>query len=140
MVNAGAEPKPHAGIQLCNAIPKDAYAQRNRKMPCPNCPDESNESSVEEEIKKIQYLLAEAHIKAKELIPKIRCGRCLLRINLLIEGLEIFSKMNIFADAYRMTTDKWRNWVTRLFENEIGPTSLAVPENKGQKQEEKPAQ
>ena len=105
-------------------------------MPCSNCPDEKNESSVEEEIKKIQYLLAEAHIKAKELIPKIQCGRCLLRINLLIEGLEIFSKMNIFADAYRMTTDKWRNWVTRLFENEIGPTSLAVQENRQKQAQE----
>jgi len=127
MVNAGAEPKPHAGIQPCNAILKDVYARRNRKMPCSNCPDEKNEKSVEEEVKQIQYLLAEAHVKAKMLIPKVQCQRCLARISLLIEGLEIFSKMNVFADAYRSTTDKWRNWITRMYENEIGPTSLMVP-------------
>jgi len=96
-------------------------------MPCSNCPDEKNEKSVEEEVKQIQYLLAEAHVKAKMLIPKVQCQRCLARISLLIEGLEIFSKMNVFADAYRSTTDKWRNWITRMYENEIGPTSLMVP-------------
>jgi len=91
-------------------------------MPCSSCPDDKkNDASIEDEIKKIQFLLAEAHIQAKMLTPKIQCGRCLLRLNFLIEGLEILSKMNIFADAYRETTDKWRSWIWRMFENEIGP-------------------
>jgi len=100
-------------------------------MPCSNCPDDKkNNASVEKEIKKIQFLLAEAYIQAKILTPKVQCGRCLARLNLLIEGLEILSKMNIFADAYRETTDKWRGWITRMFESEIAPISQLLAAQK----------
>ena len=100
-------------------------------MPCSNCPDEKkNDRSVEDDIKKIQFLLAEAHVEAKVLTSKIRCGRCLARLNFLIEGLEILSKMNLFADAYRETTDKWRAWITRMFESEIAPVSQLLAAQK----------
>jgi len=134
--NAGAGRIPLAQTRPRNAIPKTAYARRNRRMPCSNCPDEKDKSSVEKEIRKIQYLLAEAHIQAKVLIPEIQCARCLARLNFLIEGLEILSKMNIFADAYRETTDKWRNWITRMFESEIGPTSQFSTQGNKQKREQ----
>jgi len=105
-------------------------------MPCSGCPDEKkNDSSVEKQIKKIQYLLAEAYIQAKILTPEIQCARCLVRLNFLIEGLEILSKMNVFADAYRETTDKWRGWITRMFESEIAPISQLISSQKSPEKE-----
>lgn len=85
-----------------------------------------NSRQVAEEIQVIQGLLAEALVRTQNILPKISCTRCVNRIRFLIEGLEIFSRMNIFADAYRETTDKWRSWITRMFESEIAPISQLI--------------
>jgi len=90
------------------------------EMPCSSCPDKQPSGNkqpareVEEEIQKVERLLIEAHYRATRLGEKVKCKRCLPRIFFLIEGLEIFSKMNLFADAYRETAEKWRKWVQRM--------------------------
>jgi len=88
-------------------------------MGCGNCPEKMKASKIiEEEIKGIQRLLAEAHTRAQNLSSDIECKKCLRRISFLIEGLEILSKMNVFADAYRATVAKWREWITRMSQDE----------------------
>jgi len=87
-------------------------------MGCGNCPEKLKESkAVEREIQEIQRLLAEAHARARAL-SGIECRKCLRRISFLIEGLEILSKMNVFADAYRVTVSKWREWIARMAQDE----------------------
>jgi len=88
-------------------------------MGCGTCPEKMKASkAVEEEIKEIQRLLAEAHIRTQVLSNNLECGKCLKRISFLIEGLEILSKMNVFADAYRATVAKWREWIARMAQDE----------------------
>jgi len=74
--------------------------------------------AVEDEIKEIQRLLGEACARAQNLSKNIECKKCLRRISFLIEGLEILSKMNVFADAYRATVAKWREWIARMTQDE----------------------
>jgi hypothetical protein len=89
-------------------------------MPCSSCPDKRSPANkppareVEEEIKQIERLLIEAHYRATRLGEKVKCKRCVPRILFVVEGLEIFSKMNLFADAYRETAEKWRKWIQRM--------------------------
>jgi len=88
-------------------------------MGCGNCPERMKASkTVEEEIREIQRLLAEAHVRAQNLSNNVECKKCLRRISFLIEGLEILSKMNVFADAYKTTVAKWREWITRMSQDE----------------------
>jgi len=105
-------------------------------MPCSGCPDEKDDISVENRIKRVQFLVAEAYVEAKIASTRVRCQRCLARLNFLIEGLEILSKMNVFADAYRETTDKWRSWITRMFESEIMPVTQLLASQPQKKPEE----
>jgi len=86
-------------------------------MPC--CPDKTEPiKNVEQEIHEIQHLLVEAYERSRRILDKVKCKRCVPRILFLVEGLEIFSKMNLFAESYRETADKWRDWIRRIAEEE----------------------